>query len=79
MSAITIISGTNRPGSNTLKVAKLCQKMLKEQGVDTELFSLENVPQTLAFTELFGKRTPEFDALISKYVDNGSNFLFITP
>ena len=79
MSAITIISGTNRPGSNTLKVAKLCQKMLKEQGIDTELFSLENVPQTIAFTELFGKRTPEFDTLIGKYVDNSSKFLFITP
>lgn len=79
MSAITIISGTNRPGSNTLKVAELCKKMLKDQGIEAELFSMENVPHTLAFSELFGKRSPEFEAIISKYVENSSKFLFITP
>lgn len=79
MSAITIISGTNRPGSNTLKVAKLCQKILKSQGFETEFFSMENVPQTMAFTELYGKRSPEFETIISKYVDNSQKFLFICP
>lgn len=39
----TIISGTNRPGSNTLKVAKEYQKFFKEFGVDANLFSLEDL------------------------------------
>ncbi|HMN32265.1 MAG TPA: NAD(P)H-dependent oxidoreductase [Chitinophagaceae bacterium] len=39
----TIISGTNRPGSNTLKVAKEYQKFFKEFQVDANLFSLEDL------------------------------------
>jgi NAD(P)H-dependent FMN reductase len=40
---ITIVSGTNRLGSNTLKVAKEYQRILAEQGVQAGLFSLEGL------------------------------------
>ena len=39
----TIISGTNRVGSNTLKVAKEYQRFLKEKGVEAEILSLEGL------------------------------------
>jgi NAD(P)H-dependent FMN reductase len=39
----TIISGTNRNGSNTLKVAMLYQQMLGAKGVKAELVSLEGL------------------------------------
>lgn len=39
----TIISGTNRPGSNTLKVANEYLNYFKEQGVDIHLFNLEDL------------------------------------
>ena len=35
---ITIISATNRPGSNTLKVSRLIERMLLEKGVDDAEF-----------------------------------------
>src|SRR6187549_3018486 len=38
-----IISGTNRVGSNTLKVAKEYQRILKEKSIDSALLSLEGV------------------------------------
>ena len=40
---ITIISGTNRKGSNTLKIAKEYQHILQEKGVTAGILSLENV------------------------------------
>ncbi len=40
---ITIISGTNRKGSNTLKIANEYQHILKGKGIDAGILSLENV------------------------------------
>lgn len=39
----TIVSGTNRAGSNTLKVAKEYQRFLKEKGIEAHLLSLEGL------------------------------------
>jgi NAD(P)H-dependent FMN reductase len=39
----TIISGTNRNGSNTLKVARQYREILESRGVEAELVSLEGL------------------------------------
>jgi NAD(P)H-dependent FMN reductase len=39
----TIISGTNRSGSNTLKVARQYRELLKNKGVEATVVSLEGV------------------------------------
>ena len=39
----TIIAATNRAGSNTLKVAKQYQLLLKEKGIDAGILSLAEV------------------------------------
>ena len=40
---ITIVSGTNRLGSNTLKVAKEYQRILTDKGITAGLLSLETL------------------------------------
>jgi chromate reductase, NAD(P)H dehydrogenase (quinone) len=40
---ITVISGTNRPGSNTLKIAEFYCDLLKKKGEDARLLSLEGL------------------------------------
>lgn len=40
---ITIISGTNRSGSNTKKIALEYQRILEDKGIKAGLFSLEGV------------------------------------
>jgi len=75
---ITIISGTNRPHSNTLKLAKYYQKSLLERGQQTKLFSLEDLPDNLIKTDLYGKRSQEFQP-IQDMVTNTEKFLFIIP
>ena len=75
---ITIISGTNRPASNTLKVAKYYQNTLMAKGLDTSLFSLEDLPDTLIATDLYGKRSVAFEP-IQEMVRQTSKFLFIIP
>ncbi|NQX42488.1 NAD(P)H-dependent FMN reductase [Pedobacter steynii] len=75
---VTIISGTNRPGSNTLKVAKYYQKVLSEKGLEANIFSLEQLPETLISSDLYGKRSQAFEP-IQELMTKTSKFLFIIP
>ena len=75
---ITIISGTNRPSSNTLKVAKYYQKTLMSKGLESKLFSLEELPDTLIASDLYGKRSQAFEP-IQEMVAKTTKFLFIIP
>lgn len=75
---ITILSGTNRPASNTLKVAKYYQKKLAEKGIQTTLLNLEDLPDNLIKTDLYGKRSQSFIPF-QEIVTKTTKFLFIIP
>ena len=67
----TIISGTNRAGSNTLKVAQQYQAILKGKGIDANLLSLENVNVT--------NRNAAFEAMEKAILVPADYFIFISP
>ena len=67
----TIISGTNRVGSNTLKVARLIGAILKEKGQESNLVSLEGL-------DLNG-RSPELARLESEILIPTQKFIFVIP
>ncbi|WAC38968.1 NADPH-dependent FMN reductase [Pedobacter sp. SL55] len=75
---ITIIAGTNRPNSNTLKVAKYYQNQLAEKGLQTTLFDLQDLPNNFIADNLYGKKTEDFDK-IQELITNTSKFLFVIP
>jgi NAD(P)H-dependent FMN reductase len=67
----TIISGTNRPGSNTLKVAKEYQRILTEKGIETAFLSLEGINLL--------KRDAAFEKMENDLLIPASKFLIIAP
>lgn len=67
----TIVSGTNRHGSNTLKVAKEYQRLLKERGIEANILSLEGL-NLLTRDEAFEKMENEVILPTQK-------FLFLVP
>ena len=75
---ITIISGTNRPNSNTLKVARYYLKTLQQLGQQAQIFSLESLPEKIITTDLYGKRSAEFEP-IQEMITQTEKFLFIIP
>jgi chromate reductase, NAD(P)H dehydrogenase (quinone) len=75
---ITIISGTNRPGSNTLKTAEYYHRTLAKKGLETSIFDLCHLPNDLLFTDLYGKRSAAFEP-IQKMVTETTKFLFVIP
>lgn len=75
---ITIISGTNRPNSNTLKLARYYQKQLSKLGVESTLLSLETLPPNLLVSDLYGARSDEFKEILN-IINATEKFLFIIP
>src|ERR1700761_7623235 len=75
---ITVISSTNRAGSSTLKVAQYYHRKLIEKGAEAELFSLAQLPPNIIETDLYGKRSKEFEP-IQDIITRTDKFLFIIP
>lgn len=50
---ITIISGTNRKNSNSYKIARQYQGILKKKGVNSEIIDLEKLPDNFLGTALY--------------------------
>ena len=76
---ITIISATNRPDSNSLKIARFYYQLIDKQGVKAMLLSLEDVPADITFGELFRRRTAGFQELLDKYIIPSQKYVIIAP
>src|SRR5476651_652154 len=75
---VTIIASTNRLNSSTLKLALYYQRKLNDKGLPTNLLSLTDLPPNLIETDLYGKRSPEFQK-IQDLVTSTTKFLFVIP
>lgn len=67
----TIISGTNRSGSNTLKVARQYQQLLKNKGVEATVVSLEGVD--------LNQKTKDWAEVEREVLVPTDKFIFILP
>jgi chromate reductase, NAD(P)H dehydrogenase (quinone) len=67
----TIISGTNRKGSNTRKVAEQYRDMLLAKGVQATLVSLEGID--------LNRKTKEFEQLEREVLIPSQKFIFVLP
>ncbi|MCX6295727.1 MAG: NAD(P)H-dependent oxidoreductase [Bacteroidetes bacterium] len=76
---ITVISATNRPNSNSLKIAKNYVQLMEKQGVETKLLSLESLPTDFISTELYNKPSENFQQLLNEYIVPAQKFVFIVP
>ncbi len=68
---ITIVSGTNRLGSNTLKVATEYQRILAEKGIKANIFSLEGINLM--------ERDAAFEKIEKEIIIPAKFFIFIVP
>jgi len=78
---ITLISGTNREKSLTLKFANIYRQMLLESGATVELLSLDEIPAEILLTDIYEKQQkPEaVELLQEKYFLPAEKFVFIFP
>ena len=75
----TVISGTNRSNSNSIKVARACCDILSQKGVDNQLFSLNELPVNFISENIYNNHSTEFTELVNKYFESTEKFVFIIP
>jgi chromate reductase len=75
---ITIISGTNREGSYTLKLSQYYQRQLSAKGYPSTLLSLTELPNNIIRTDMYGQRNEALQP-IQDIITATSKFLFIIP
>lgn len=63
---ISIISGTNRAGSNSLKVARFLAKAYTEAGEETTLLDLQNMPAEAFSGSAYGDKPA---ALVEQFIE----------
>lgn len=73
-----IVSGTNRPNSNTAKIAEYYQKVLAAKGLQSEVLYLTDLPDNLLKTDLFGQRSEAFQPIQDK-ITKADKFIFVVP
>jgi NAD(P)H-dependent FMN reductase len=79
MKKLVVFSCTNRPNSNTLKVSKIYEQILKNKGMEVKILDFCSLPPGIAFTETFGNRSESYSALIKEFVSEQSKFIFVIP
>lgn len=63
---IEIISGTNRSGSNTLKIAKLTQELYSAKGIKAEIIDLVDLPAGIFTPDAYWKKPAEFEPFLNR-------------
>lgn len=76
---ITIICTTNRPDSNTRKVAELYQIALNRLGSECQILDMQTVDAGWIQASNYGENVPEFEAVVTQYIRPVKKFIFITP
>jgi NAD(P)H-dependent FMN reductase len=76
---ITIVSATNRPNSNTYKLAKSYAQLMEKQGSIPKLLSLEDLPREIAFGDVFGNRSQKFSEIVNEFIIPAQKFVIISP
>lgn len=69
MPKITILSGTDRPGSMALKVSKFVQKQFEDKGAETDLVSLEDYPLQDVAGGKYGTKIPSVVSFNERVLD----------
>src|SRR4051794_7487561 len=66
---ILIISGTNRPEANSLKVARLLERFYKTEGVATDFLSLTELPKEVFDGAAYASKPPGMVAIQQRVLD----------
>ena len=73
-----IISGTNRPNSNALRLARIVEAHYRNLQVPVEVYSLAELPREVFYGSVYAAKPPAFMAVQQRVLD-ASGLHVITP
>lgn len=75
----TIITGTNRPNSNSEKIAQTYAAALHNAGGEGRVLKLTDLPRDFVFTDMWDERSAEMQSIIDTYMVTASKYVFVVP
>ena len=75
---ITLVSGTNRPGSNTRRVTKIVERIYAEEKAEFEVLDLAQLPPEI-FLPISYAEKPKAFAKFSEMILKSDGLVIITP
>lgn len=75
---ITLISGTNRSGSNTRKVTAVIEAIYRDLGVETQVLDLQNLPLELFSPDAYANKPAAFAPFAQGVLDS-DGLVVVTP
>jgi NAD(P)H-dependent FMN reductase len=76
---ITIFCATNRPDSNTKRIAKNYQKLVEGQGSEAKVYSFEDLPSDFMLAENYGESPKSFSQVMKEMIEPVDRFVFVVP
>lgn len=76
---ITIISGTNRPNSNTELIADVYNSILSSKQVHHKYLKLTQVPVSFLHERMYAERIGGFKGIQDNYITPADKFIIISP
>ena len=75
---ITLLVGTNRPGSNTRKVARQVEEIYRDLGVGLRVLDLADLPAGLFDPKSYGEKPQAFEPF-SRAIVEADGVIIVTP
>ncbi len=76
---ITVISGTNRSNSNTIKVARRYFEYLELKGQEVKLLDLCTLPADFVHSKMYGEPTEAFHEIEKQFLYPAEKFVMVMP
>jgi chromate reductase, NAD(P)H dehydrogenase (quinone) len=76
---VTIISATNRPGNRTQIFAEKYFELVKEQGEEAKLFTLEMLPDSFTLKNIYDYHHPDLYKIIEEYIIPADKLIVLIP
>ena len=76
---ITILSGTNRTGNKSIKIAEEYLKHFQSRGIDAQLYDLQSLPADFAVAWTRDKQSPDFQKQVETYFRGIDKMLLVVP
>ena len=73
---ITIIAGTNRPDSNSERIANFYHNLIPEE---SQVLALKDLPRDFVYADTYGEGSDAFNAIVKTNIIDADKFIFIIP
>lgn len=74
-----VITGTNREGSNSEKIANIYIDLLKEAGIHSDRIDLKDLPRDFAFQDMWNGHSETLAKMVQDKIEPATKYIFIIP